>query len=155
MTKTFNMEIPIDLLESKLSEALKKSGESHYKVISKVIISNLTNTSIGLEQLYMAFSGHEEKINFFPGDEVIISTSKVYTWVYDQKSMIDAGLIVNNTIKAKVLAIYPYTRDSVSIEYTRIELGKEPCKYTQSVSHKYLTRNEDCKLARPDMGDLI
>lgn len=156
MSKVFGIEISSDILEDKLADILKKGGEQHYKLISKKIIGNLGVTSVGLKQLYLAFSGFEEKVDFLPGDEVFVDESKVYNWGYDKEAMREAGLVVNGQLKVQIVHIYEYTSDNISIKYMRITgPGQAPSEYTQAIESRHLRRTSECKITRPEMGDLI
>jgi len=154
--KTFQIEISTEALEKRLKDIFKASGEPCGPLLATTIIGNLETTEVGLKQLYLAFGGQEEKINFLPGDEVIVDASNVHSWYIDKESMTKAGLIVNGKIKAKVITINKYKKECVDIQYVRIKDSITPAnEITQSILPKYLTRSEDCKIARPEVGDMI
>lgn len=157
MQKELTIIIPTSYLADRLKEAFDKGGTAYSRVVTEVIIENLTTTEKGLSQLLLAFSGHKEKIIFYPGDEVKIHSKDIYSWTANRDAMKAAGLVDDSdNIKAIIVRSDLTKRDSVCVEFERVvNPGDTVTKVSQWFNPDKLIVTPDCKIVRTDIADKL
>ena len=126
------INITTDEIRSQLQKMLASSP--HAKLISQVIVGNLSTTEVGLEQLYKAFTGIHTPLKYSLLQEVWIDYDASYSWKMDKKEMTDAGLVHQGRIKATILQIDQYREKPYRVSHNAIKDGVTEVLDTLSVS---------------------
>ena len=154
------IQIPIKLIQERLTNALVKGGEENGVLISKMIIENLEPTDMGISQMIMAFMGMEETTNWVVGDECMVHPDRISTWECDKEEMIKRGHSIHKDhIKGKIKNIDLRKKYAVTFEFNSLyksstgEITER--KATQPTRLVDLKSDDDLKLVRPDLAGLM
>lgn len=110
--------ITINVNVEDIQAGLRKLLRSEFApLISQIIIDNLATTEVGLDQLYLAFSGIQKKIKFNVLDEVYVKKMKCATWKMDVDAMEKADIIFKGAVRAEITEIDPCRKDPIAIKY--------------------------------------
>lgn len=153
--KTFNIEISIDTLKKRIEKVFVSSKEPHAKLLSKMIMANLTETEVGIKQVFLAFLGIEETIPYMVGDNIIVNSDYLPTWRWNKERMKE--LIVNKTLKAKITEIYPHKNFNIGLSYQCYKDGFEELQEDTSTIQLSNVIQLDSKgtIARPDISEIL
>lgn len=113
-------------IESVAENLRKLINSGHSQLITKTIINNLMTTDVGLEQLYKAINGIEDKLRFKIGDKVRIELDSLSTWNFDKKKTAESDYVFQGRMLGVITEIFPCKKYAYNISYTAIEVGGEP-----------------------------
>lgn len=106
-------------------------------------MDNLATTEVGLEQLFMAFSGIEWEPKYKVGDKIFIPDSHVYSWRYDEDKMREAGIIIDSRVKAVITEIHPNKKGQYTVEYQGITKEGDSKQEAVHVEERYVHLEEE------------
>ena len=104
-------------VESIRDSLRKRIVSENSKLITDVIIGNLNTTEVGMNQLFKALSGIEDKISYKIGDFVMVDTGPLYTWKFDKEKTREAGLIIQDRVRAQIIRIDKYRDTPLELKY--------------------------------------
>lgn len=138
--KNITVKVTADSLKDRLRKGLVLS---YPELLTTVIIENLARTEVGLEQLFKAFSGIEDKPKFRVGEHMMLTQDAAYTWKYDKTKMEEAGLLFQERIKCQILSIDMYKKAPYEVTYTALNTvgGSEDVKH--EVEEKSICREDE------------
>jgi hypothetical protein len=111
-------KISINITQEELGVSLSKMIHSEHSVlISKIIIANLSQTEVGLQQLYLAFSGIECKLKFNFLDNVTFPLEFLYSWKADKPKTAAAGFVYQERVKGRITDINPQREYPYFVSY--------------------------------------
>lgn len=129
--------ILVKISKEQIRTQLKKMlGSEHCDLISQVIIDNLSETEVGLTQLYKAFSGLKDQLKYKAGQVVWVKVSTLYSWRIEKDKMVQAGMIHQDQVMALITEInetkllpykikYAYIGGGGSQEEDQMEVAEE------------------------------
>lgn len=120
-------------VESIRDSLRKKIVSENSKLITDVIIDNLSITEVGLKQLFRALSGIEDKIPYKVGDFVMVKIDPLYSWKFDKVKTREAGLIVQERLRAQIISIKPYHDASLEIQYDVLDSNEDTIRIVSPV----------------------
>lgn len=122
--------ITINVNVEDIQAGLRKLLRSEFApLIAEIIIDNLATTEVGLDQLYLAFSGVKKQIKFNVLDQVYVKKSKCATWKMDEDAMKKADMIFKGAVRAEITEINPCKKDPIAIKYNIITSTGETEEY--------------------------
>lgn len=119
--------IHVKISKEQIRTQLKKVlGSEHCDLISQVIIDNLSETEVGLAQLYKAFSGLKDQLKYKAGQIVWVKLSVLYTWKIGKDQMSAARMIHQEQVKALITEVTKTKLNPYKIKYDYIGIdGKQ------------------------------
>jgi hypothetical protein len=130
-------------VESIRDSLRKRIISENSMLITDVIINNLKNTEMGLEQLFNALSGIEDKISYKVGDHVMVEVDPLYTWKFSKEKSAEAGLFLNNRIRAQIMEINPYSKTPLNLIYDVVDNKGEYIKVESPVKIDQVCLEDD------------
>lgn len=144
MSKVVDNTIDFNINQSTIRAGLKKLIRSdHSELIVDVIIGHLSQHKPGLEQLFMAMAGLENKLHFKPLDEVFYPIGRAPSWKIDTDKTIEAGMVTKGYLKASVTDTNEYRTGRVQIEYYFINSTGDKIKYEEWVNEAVLSSADE------------
>jgi len=113
-------------VESIRDSLRKRIVSENSKLITDVIISNLSVTEVGIKQLFKALNGIEESVPYKVGDFVMVKIEPLYGWKFDKDKTKEAGLIIQGRLRAQIIAIKLYQDAAVELKYSVLDSSGEP-----------------------------
>lgn len=114
----YNVTVSISTVEKMLKGVIEHENA---EIISKVIANHLGDFGVG--QFFDALSGVAPKSDFKEGQEVFIPIQKACGWQFKESDQTD-NVVNGKYIKAIVLSINPYRKDSVTVTYKLYKNGE-------------------------------
>lgn len=142
MAKKEKFEVKITTEELRLNLRDILSGSRFSSLVADVIVDNLSETEIGLEQLYKALGGTRPKAKFKVLDNVLIDMNALPTWRTDKEAT--AKLLFQGRMKGCISEINLQKKCAYKVEYAYIEEGSSEIK----ISHWEI--EEQYMILRPD-----
>lgn len=103
-----------------LNNVLKHSNST---LISEVIVENLAQSECGLVNLFHSFNGIQPELadlNLKEGDMIPVRKYGLSSWNWDEKAMVQAQLILNDTVECHIIG-YDNTKEScIHVEFMYI-----------------------------------
>lgn len=113
-------------VESIRDSLRKRIVSENSKLITDVIIGNLSVTEVGMRQLFKALSGVEESVPYKVGDFVMVKIEPLYSWKFDKDKTKEAGLIIQGRVRAQIISIKPYQDAAVELKYSVLDSAGGP-----------------------------
>lgn len=138
----FDVRITTEELRLRLQSELAQSKFS--SLVASVIIDNLSETDVGLEQLYKAFSGVAPVAKFKVLDKVLVNKDSLPTWRLDAKET--EKLLFKGKFKAVITQVNLQRKASYRVSYEYVENGKSAEELTTGewdVEEQYLILIQD------------
>ena len=120
-------------VESIRDSLRKRIVSENSKLITDVIIGNLSITEVGLRQLFKALSGVEESVPYKVGDFVMVRIDPLYGWKFDKDKTKEAGLIIQGRVRAQIMAIKQYQDAAIELKYNVLDSNGGPIEVTSPV----------------------
>lgn len=130
--------IKVRIQKEQIRAQLKKMlGSEHCELISQIIIDNLSETEVGLAQLYKAFSGLQDQLKYNAGQQVWVDIGTLYSWRVDKDKMYAAGLVHQERVKGTITRISKTSQKPYTISYDCINSnGEEETDTTDVEEHQ-------------------
>jgi hypothetical protein len=109
---TFSLEEIKGMLYQKLNPNM---GVEERKLITEVLIGNLSKTPVGISQMYKSFLGIAPELKYSADTDVYVRYSNLYTWRFDEDIMKER--IHKGGISVKILDTDLYREDPYCIHY--------------------------------------
>jgi hypothetical protein len=104
-------------VESIRDSLRKRIVSENSKLLTDVIIGNLNTSEVGMTQLFKALSGIEDTIPYKVGDFLMVKISPLYGWKFDKEKTKEAGLIIQDRIRAQLVCINRYKETPLEVIY--------------------------------------
>jgi hypothetical protein len=143
------MEKPKTHIEVKVSvESIrdslrKKIVSEHSALIANVIIGNLASTEVGLEHLYKAMSGIQDKFKYKVGDLVRVEMDHLYSWQFDKDKTEQQCDVVQKKLLCQVRSINPAKKQAYELAYTAISGASAPKEMTSMVAEEKMHLDDE------------
>lgn len=107
-------------LEQMLRLMLNNSATTKSHLLAKVICENIAGTECGLDNLYLAMNGVERTYKYRVGESVLIHKDYCYSWKTDFDKMVETEMMINDHVKAEIVAIHTYRNAAYEVKYKYI-----------------------------------
>ena len=107
-------------LEQMLRLMLNNSATTKSHLLAKVICENIAGTERGLDNLYLAINGVERTYKYRVGESVLIHKDHCYSWKTDFDKMVETEMMINDHVKAEIVAIHPHRNAAYEVKYKYI-----------------------------------
>jgi hypothetical protein len=112
--KNIQITVPYGAIKKELKKAITHPNK---EIIVEGILGCLQELPVGLETLYLSFSGMRIEPLFKKGEKIITNWYNVSTWKFNKTNMINEGLILkNDMVEATVVGFNPFKSDNLSVD---------------------------------------
>jgi hypothetical protein len=116
--KTVNVSIPYNGIKKELAKMINHANK---KIIVEVIMGCLDKTEVGIESLYLAFSGISIQSTFKKGEKILVKWYDTPSWKFNKEQTKAAGLLLKDEqLTATVIGFDPYVGSNLQIEITAV-----------------------------------
>jgi len=149
MSKKTHIDVTISV--ESIRDGLRKLLISeHSALITKVIIGQLEKTDVGLEQLYKAMSGVQDKLKYKIGDYVMVSMDILHTWKFDKNKSEIAGLVKQNRMRGLIESVDPFLKYPYTIDIEVIDSMNQTVHIHSPANDRYVCLEEEWPGDGPD-----
>lgn len=137
-------KISIDIFIEDIQKQLEKILISpHSKIIGKIIIGHLDQTSLGLSQLYKAMQGIDNEISWKAGMNIQIKKDAIYNSSINWDKMEEKGLIYQGYIKAQITSVNQFSHYPISYTHKCLDNKGNFFDNESSIGIDYVRRDEE------------
>lgn len=120
--KAIHVEITTEEIQQLLEKHLVIKDKENF---SKLIVGHLSNSNVGLEQIYKGLLGIYPKFSYKEGDWVYVDISNLTSWRMNKDSTLKLPSTLGQYIPCEITSVNPYNSSPYNINFKYVKKDTE------------------------------